>query len=149
MKSITSSQDPGSVLWRIETSNEGVLEFSHSPLPESAYLPEIINFTFPMEVMTYSHPTLDNSGPKLLKFNHNKGRLAFCNPIGDPPTQNPPSNETRIRHHRLLSNRSTEFQEGIQQCEGQYRHAPPPIKHSLGGFQRQAGSGDARMYDPT
>ena len=35
-----------------------------------------------MEIMTFS-------GPTLLKFNHNKVRLAFCNPMGDPPTQNP------------------------------------------------------------
>ena len=82
LTTMTSSQDPGSVLWRIYQSPEGVLEFRHSPLPESAYLPEIIKFTFPMEIMTFS-------GPTLLKFNHNKGRLAFCNPMGDPPTQNP------------------------------------------------------------
>ena len=86
-----------------------------------------------MEVLIFTPPTLDNSGPQLLKVSHNKGQLAFCNPSGEPPAQNPPLNETRIRHHKTQSNRSSEFQEGGNQCEGQY-NAPPPINQLPGGF---------------
>ena len=88
-----------------------------------------------MEVLIFTPPTLDNSGPQLLKVSHNKGQLAFCNPSGEPPAQNPPLNETRIRHHRTQSNHSSEFQEGENQCEAQY-NAPPPINQLPEGFHR-------------
>ena len=101
VRSVNSSQDPGSVLWPIEGTNEGVLEFRLSHLPDSSYLPETIQFNFPIEILTFSPPSLDKTGPKLLKFSHNRGRLSFTNPPGEPPTQNPPLNETRIRTHLI------------------------------------------------
>ena len=156
VRSVNSSQDPGSVLWPIEGTNEGVLDFRLSHLPDSSYLPETIQFNFPIEILTFSPPSLDNTGPKLLKFSHNRGRLSFTNPPGEPPTQNPPLNETRIRtqsNHssRNQSNHSQQFQEGGNQYEDQYQ-APPPPNQLPGGFPRQVGSNDARMgppYDPT
>ena len=63
-KSFLSSQDPDSVLWRIESSDEGVLTFPNCLLPTSAYAPEVIKFTLPLEVMTFSPPVTDNSEPK-------------------------------------------------------------------------------------
>ena len=56
------SRPKENVLWRFDQSPEGVLEFPHSPLLESAYLPEIIKFTFPMEIMTFSPPPLITVG---------------------------------------------------------------------------------------
>ena len=119
-KSLLSSQDPGSVLWRIKSSEEGVLTFPHCLLPESAYSPEVIQFTFPLEVLSFSPPTADNSEPKILKFNHQRGKLAFCNLSGDPPISNPPLNESKIRHYSTIYNPRSEFQEN-QQYDGHYR----------------------------
>ena len=84
-KSFLSSQDPDSVLWKIENTAEGVLKFPLCLLPASAYNAELIKFTFPLEILLFSPPVIDYSEPKMLKFSNQRGKLALCNTSGDPP----------------------------------------------------------------
>ena len=132
-------------MWKIENSAEGVLTFPNCLLPTSAYNAEVIKFTFPLEIMTFSPPVIDNSEPKLLKFSNQRGKLALCNLSGDPPISNEPLNESKIRHYNSLFNPRSEFQEPYQ--ESLYRNPPvhPPAHLPPGNPQV---SGDVRSYDP-
>jgi hypothetical protein len=56
IKTSLSSANPTSVLWGIIDQEEGVLTFPPCPLPESAFCPEIINFTFPLETLYFTPP---------------------------------------------------------------------------------------------
>jgi hypothetical protein len=90
VKTTLSSANPDSVLWGIIDQEEGVLTFPPCPLPESAFCPEIINFTFPLEALYFTPPSRENSVQRLLKFSHQRGILSFQNLSGDPPILNPP-----------------------------------------------------------
>ena len=92
-KSFLSSENPDSILWKIEDTEEGVLQFPLCLLPQSAYT----------EVLVFSPPVTDpNCEPKLLRFSNQKGKLALTNTSGDPPQPNEPTNESRIKHYSLL-----------------------------------------------
>ena len=117
IKTLFSAQDPDSVLWKIENTEEGVITFQNCLLPASAYNPQVIKFMFPFESLSFSPPVTDNSEKKLLKFNHQRGKLAYINMSGDPPVSNPPLNESRIRHYNSNFKPRSEFQEPYQESQ--------------------------------
>ena len=85
-KSFLSSENPDSVLWKIENTPEGVLQFPRCLLPTSAYNADLIKFSFPTEILVFSLPVSDiHSEPKLLRFSNQSGKLALTNTSGDPP----------------------------------------------------------------
>ena len=62
-QSFLNSQDHDSVLRKIENSAEGFLTFPNCLLPTSAYNDEVIKFTFPLEIMRFTPPVIDNGEP--------------------------------------------------------------------------------------
>jgi hypothetical protein len=128
VKTALSSDNPDSVLWGIINQEEGVLTFPPCNLPESAFCPEIINFTFPLESLYFTPPSRDIGIQRLLKFSHQRGILAFQNLSGDPPIILPPLNESQIRHY----NQNQQFQENRRYRADQSRidHKSPALRPS-------------------
>ena len=151
-KSFLSSEDPDSVLWKIEDTKEGVLQFPLCLLPPSAYTADLIKFSFPTEVLVFSPPVTDpNCEPKLLRFSNQKGKLALTNTSGDPPQPNEPANESRIKHYSLF-NPQLEFQE--QQNQGnqsrnQYEFSPlRPLPRRASGDVRYNEQPNRHFFSP-